>query len=114
MRPVAQGMDWRPAMRTFTNGHDVAHIVRFWVSVDGRSVCAMVSDTSLRCCFVPPQPRRAALSIFGEHLAELDAMVRRRMAAGSAEPVMLHDSDFPIDAADALDPKVSRWASRRP
>lgn len=101
-------------MRPFAICHDVAHIVRFWVQVDGTPVCAMVSDNSLRCCFVPAQPRKAALLIFGEHLAELDEMVRRRIAAGSAEPVMLHDSDFPIDAADAVDPKLSRWASGLP
>ena len=101
-------------MRPFAICHDVAHIVRFWVQVDGVPVCAMVSETSLRCCFVPAQPRKGALTIFGEHLAELDEMVRRWIAAGSAEPVMLQDSDFPIDAAAAVDPKVSRWAARLP
>ena len=101
-------------MRPFTIRHDVAHIVRFWVPVNGKSVSAMVSDTSLRCCFVPAQPRKTALSIFGEHRAELDEMVRRRIAAGSTEPVMLHDSDFPIDAADAVGPTLSRPKAVRP
>ena len=86
-------------MHPFRIFRETAHIVRFWVQVDGRLVCAMVSDTSLRCCLAPAEPRKAALAIFGEHLAELDEMVRRRVAAGSVEPVMLQDSDFPIDAS---------------
>ena len=101
-------------MRPFSIRRDDAHIVRFWVTVDGKAVSAMVSDASLRCCFVPAQPRKTALAIFGEHLAELDEMVRRRIAAGSAEPVMLHDSDFPIDAADAVDPEFIRRNFVRP
>ena len=89
-------------MRLLPIFHDAARTVRFWVPVNGVAVCAMVDEATLRCCFVPPQPRESALSLVGAHQKELDDIVRRKIAAGSVEPVMLHDSDFPIDAALAV------------
>ena len=80
---------------------DAARTVRFWVPVNGTSVCAVVDEATLRCCFVPPQPRESALSLVRRHQLELDDIVRRKVADGFLEPVMLHDSDFPIDAARA-------------
>lgn len=78
-----------------------APTVRFWVPVNGIAVCAVVEETTLRCCFAPPQPRESALSLVGTHQKELDDIVRRKIAAGAVEPVMLHDSDFPVDATRA-------------
>ena len=88
-------------MRLLSTPHDAARTVRFWVPVNGISVCAIVDEATLRCCFVPPQPRESALSLVRKHQLELDDIVRRKVADGFLEPVMLHDSDFPIDAARA-------------
>jgi hypothetical protein len=107
-------LDRRSAMRPFPIFHDAARTVRFWVPVNGTSVCAMVSDATLRCCFAPAQPGRTALSIFGAHLAELDEMVRRKIAAGFLEPVMLHDSDFPADAASIAGASITLPEATRP
>ena len=101
-------------MRPFPIFHDVARTVRFWVPVNGTSICAMVSDATLRCCLAPAEPAKTALSIFAAHIDELDAMVQRKVAAGFVEPVMLHDSDFPIDAAAFLDAPLNRPAPARP
>ncbi len=86
-------------MRPFPIFHEAERTLRFWVPVNGTSVCALVSDTSLRCCFAPVEPHKTVLTIFDEHLAELDEIVRRRIASGDVPPVRLHDSDFPVDAA---------------
>jgi len=88
-----------------------APAVRFWVPVDGTSVCATVSEATLRCCFAPAEPSRTALAIVHAHLDELDAMVRRKFDAGCVEPVMLHESDFPIDAASFVGATLSRQSS---
>ena len=88
-------------MRLLPIPHDAAHTVRFWVPVNGIPVCAIVDEATLRCCFVPPQPRESALSLVRLHQRELDDIVRRKVADGFLEPVMLHDSDFPIDATVA-------------
>jgi hypothetical protein len=101
-------------MRPFPIFHDAARTVRFWVPVDGTSVCALVSGATLRCCFAPADPGRTVLAIFGAHLAELDEMVRRKVAAGFLEPVMLHDSDFPIDAASLVGAALSSPAVSPP
>lgn len=86
-------------MRPFPIFHEAERTVRFWVPVNGASVCALVSDMALRCCFAPAEPHKAVLAVFDEHLAELDEIVCRKIAAGAVPPVVLHDSDFPVDGA---------------
>lgn len=73
--------------------HDTAS-VRFWVEVNGQEVGASVSQQTLHYSFQPQSSDDDALATFLAHSDELEDAVRRRIAAGSLEPVMLREHDL--------------------
>jgi Protein of unknown function (DUF1488) len=75
--------------------HDDSASVRFWVLVGDVLVGASITKTTLHYRYKALRTDDDALATYLEHAAEIDAAVRRRVAAGSREPVMLRDSDVP-------------------
>ena len=73
--------------------HDTA-AVRFWVEVEGQAVGASVSCMALHHRFSPAALDEDPLETYIAHAAEIDAAVRRRVAQGSIEPVMLRAFDL--------------------
>ena len=68
--------------------------VLFWVPIAGIAVGASVScETLLRLC-APRSGDIDPLAAFRSHLARLEEAVRRRVATGSIEPVMIRDHDL--------------------
>ena len=67
--------------------------VRFWVLVDGVSVGASIGKEVLHYRYSPNATDDDPLATYTAHASEIDAAVRRRVAGGSTEPVMLRDPD---------------------
>jgi len=70
--------------------------VRFWVNVEGVFIGATVRKDSLRHRYHPLSLDDDPLATYQAHAAEIDDAVRRRVAAGSIEPVMLREPDLRI------------------
>lgn len=68
--------------------------VRFWVEVDGVPVGASVSQQTLHYSFRPEAQGEDPLETYAAFAADIDAAVRRRVAQGSIEPVMLREFDL--------------------
>jgi Protein of unknown function (DUF1488) len=75
--------------------HDDSGAVRFWVLVDGVLVGASITRMTLHYRYKAQCTDDDALATYLENAAEIDAAVRRRVAAGSREPVLLRDADVP-------------------
>ncbi|MDM0004924.1 DUF1488 family protein [Variovorax sp. J22G73] len=74
--------------------HDASGTVRFWVPVDdGNAVSASIGREALRYHFRTAEGADS-LATFGLHVQEIEAAVRRRLAQGAAEPVMLREHDM--------------------
>ena len=74
--------------------HDPSDAVRFWVPTeDGGFVGASISKATLHFRFKADVSGADALAIYTIHREEIDAAVRRRIAGGSLEPVMLREFD---------------------
>ncbi|MFM9924544.1 DUF1488 family protein [Variovorax sp. H27-G14] len=74
--------------------HDASGSVRFWVGTDGgQAVSASIGREALRYHFRTAESADA-LETFGQHVAEIEAAVLRRLATGSTEPVMLREHDM--------------------
>lgn len=73
--------------------HDATGVVRFWVLNNGAFVGATVAQESLRYHFRAGTSGADALAAYTAHRVQLDDAVRRRIAKGSVEPVMLRDAD---------------------
>ncbi|WP_454902823.1 DUF1488 family protein [Variovorax gossypii] len=74
--------------------HDASGTVRFWVAVDGgNAVSASIGREALRYHFRTAEGADS-LETFGQHVPEIEAAVRRRLAQGSMEPVMLREHDM--------------------
>jgi hypothetical protein len=67
--------------------------VRFWVRVDGLSVGASIGKEVLHYRYKPNSVDDDPLATYTANALEIDAAVRRRVAGGSVEPVMLRDPD---------------------
>jgi hypothetical protein len=67
--------------------------VRFWVLVDGVSVGASIGKAVLHYRYFPNATDDDPLATYMANATEIDAAVRRRVAGGSTEPVMLRDPD---------------------
>lgn len=79
--------------------HDSSGSVRFWVPVDGgEPVSASIGREALRYHFHTAESADA-LETFGQHVEEIEAAVRRRLASGAMEPVMLREHDMRGPAA---------------
>ncbi len=74
--------------------HDDSAAVRFWVDVDGATVGASVSKSTLHYRYMPQRSDDEPLATYLAHQDEIDAVVRRRVAGGSIEPVMLREYDL--------------------
>jgi hypothetical protein len=77
--------------------HEGSRSVRFWVMVGEVSVGASVSCETLRFSYSPQAPAQDPLVTFRANIAGLEAAVRRRVAKGSLEPVMLREFDLRVE-----------------
>jgi len=77
--------------------HDASGCVRFWVLVDDQYIGASIRRETLHYRFDPQAVGEDPLATYAAHAADIDAAVRRRVAAGSREPVMLRDPDVHQD-----------------
>jgi hypothetical protein len=75
--------------------HDDSGAVRFWVDVDGHPVGASISKATLHYSFAAGRSDDEPLATYLAHADTLAEVVRRRVAAGSIEPVMLREHDLP-------------------
>jgi hypothetical protein len=73
--------------------HAVSGTVRFWVRVDEQFVGASIGKEVLHYRYRPNVSDDDPLATYTQNAAEIDAAVRKRVAKGSREPVMLQDSD---------------------
>ena len=75
--------------------HTDSGTVRFWVTVGDDLVGASIRQETLHHRFASGRSDDQPLSTYQTHEAELHAAVRRRVASGSIEPVMLREHDLP-------------------
>src|SRR3954468_11684852 len=68
--------------------------VRFWVLVNGQFVGASIRREILHYRYHATQTDDDPMVSYAANLAEIHAAVRRRVAKGSIEPVMLRDADI--------------------
>lgn len=73
--------------------HAESGAVRFWVQVGDVMIGATIGKVTLHYRYEPQRNDDDALATYLAHADEIDAAVRRRVAAGSREPVMLRDWD---------------------
>ena len=71
--------------------HEPSGAVRFWVLIDDLLVGASIGKETLHYRYHPHRSDDDPLATYAANSAEIDAAVRRRVAAGSGEPVMLRD-----------------------
>ena len=74
--------------------HEASAAVRFWVEVDGVPVGASISSATLHHRFRPGENGEDPLATYMAYAHDIDAAVRRRVAQGSIEPVMLREYDL--------------------
>lgn len=74
--------------------HAESDTVRFWVPVEGRNMGAIISRQTLHYTFRPGVQGDEPLQTYASHLNDIHAAVRRRVAEGSLEPVMLREYDL--------------------
>jgi hypothetical protein len=74
--------------------HESSGTVRFWVAVDGRLLGASVSREALHHRYRPSSQGEDPLDTYRANAADIEAAVRRRLAQGSIEPVMLREYDL--------------------
>jgi hypothetical protein len=74
--------------------HEPSGAVRFWVPTDdGSFTGASISKETLHYRFKADLSGANAVAIYAAHRVEIGAAVRRRIARGSIEPVMLREAD---------------------
>jgi Protein of unknown function (DUF1488) len=73
--------------------HEPTGSVRFWVLVDDELVGATIRRETLHYRYQAHMTDDDPLQTYSANSADIDAAVRRRVAAGSREPVMLRDFD---------------------
>jgi hypothetical protein len=73
--------------------HEATEAVRFWVEIDSLLVGATIGKKTLHYRYAAQRIDDDALTTYLEHSDEIDAVVRRRVAEGSREPVMLREWD---------------------
>jgi hypothetical protein len=79
--------------------HESSGTVRFWVTVDEKMIGASVGQLALHHCFRPTAQGDDPVDTFRSHLADIEAAVRRRVAQGALEPVMLREFDLRTPSA---------------
>jgi hypothetical protein len=78
--------------------HEPSGSVRFYTVINGISVGASVSKETLHYRFRPEAHGEDPMTTYLANAATLEAAVRRRVATGSIEPVMLREHDLRPDA----------------
>jgi hypothetical protein len=73
--------------------HPTSGTVRFWVLIDDLLIGASIGKETLHYRYTPQLTGEDPLATYTQNAAEIDAAVRRRVAGGSREPVMLRDFD---------------------
>jgi len=73
--------------------HEASNTVRFWVLVGSDWVGATIGKATLHYRYQPTRNDDEPLATYLANAAEIDEAVRRRVATGSVEPVMLRDPD---------------------
>ena len=68
--------------------------VRFWVLVNGQFVGSSIRREILHYRYHATQTDDDPMVTYAANMAEIHAAVRRRVAKGSIEPVMLRDADI--------------------
>lgn len=76
--------------------HEASSTVRFWVDVGGQVFGASVGAMALHHRYRPAAQGEDPLETFRDNRAEIEAIVRTRVAAGSLEPVMLREHDLRV------------------
>jgi hypothetical protein len=76
--------------------HEATGAVRFWVMVDETLVGASISREVLHHRYRPEARGEDPLETYKSHAGDLEAVVRRRVAQGSIEPVMLREFDLRV------------------
>jgi hypothetical protein len=79
--------------------HEDTGTVRFWVECEGKPVGASVRKETLHIRFRPDAKGEDPLETYRSYANDIDAAVRRRVALGSIEPVMLREFDLRVAAA---------------
>ena len=74
--------------------HEDSGCVRFWVPIAGIAVGAAVNRETLQRLDEGPSALGDPLVAFHENQAEIEDAVRRRVAAGAIEPVVIRDPDL--------------------
>ena len=74
--------------------HPDSGTIRFWVMVDDALIGASVRKEILHHCFTPTSRDEDPLQTYTAHMRSLEAAVRKRVASGSIEPVMLREFDL--------------------
>lgn len=97
--------------------HEISGTVRFWVLVDDLLVGASIGKETLHYRYKAHMNDDDPLATYAQNAAEIHAAVRRRVAAGSREPVMLRDPDvraaLPGDQqVDSLTTNAGEWTGR--
>lgn len=73
--------------------HDSSGTVRFWVPVDEQLVGASIGKETLHYRYKAHANGDDPMVTYTQNEAEIHEAVRRRVAAGAREPVMLRDAD---------------------
>jgi hypothetical protein len=76
--------------------HESSATVRFWILVDGQPFGASVGREALHHRYRPGAQGDDPLETYLANTADLEAAVRRRLAQGSREPVMLREYDLRV------------------
>jgi len=74
--------------------HPNSRSVRFSVLIDGQPVGGSISEATLHYRFRPTAVAEDPLETYSAHAHEIHDAVRRRVAEGSLEPVMLREYDL--------------------
>ena len=76
--------------------HEASATVRFWILVDGQPFGASVGREALHHRYRPTTQGDDPLETYQANAADIEAAVRRRLAQGSREPVMLREYDLRV------------------
>ena len=79
--------------------HEASGAVRFWVLIEGNLMGASISKETLHYRYSPNTQNDNPLATYTAHSQDIDDAVRRRVARGSIEPVMVRESDLRVAAA---------------
>ncbi|GAB4567193.1 MAG: DUF1488 family protein [Rhizobacter sp.] len=74
--------------------HSDSGAVRFWVPIDDQVVGCSISRETLHHRFRPGVQGDDPLDTFNTYSSDIIAAVKRRVAQGSIEPVMLREYDL--------------------